>query len=164
MKRILDTDDCYLFFITGAVMGMTYFTLTMLELISIVAICFWIQCKREYTPSPVVQNYDTGHIVQNQNNPQEVVIQVPQIIIVNQGNSGQYPQQNNINGNNLNQNNDKRTNNIPNNGNIIVYPLKQEIINNKEKTGQNNLDTITNKNQAINSNNKENNSERKGFY
>ena len=40
---------------------MTYFTLTMIELISIIAICFWMQCKREYTPNPAGQNYNTGY-------------------------------------------------------------------------------------------------------
>ena len=166
IKRILySEDDCYLFFITGAVLGMTYFTLTILELISIIAICFWMQYKREYAPNPAVQNYNAEYNTQNQKNPQEVVVQTPQIIIINQGNNEQYPQQNNINENNMNQNNINQKNNKVNNNNLnninVIYPSQQNIINNNEKSGQNNINT--NQNKALNSNNNVNHSERKGF-
>lgn len=162
IKRTLySDDDCYLFFVTGPVLGMTYFTLTMIELISIIAICFWMQCKREYTPNPAGQNYNTGYNAQNQNNPQEVVVQAPQIIIFNQGNNGQYPQQNTINGNNMNQNNNKVNNNNNMNNENVIYPSQQNIVVENEKPGQNNINTY--QKQDFNSNNNVSPSERKGF-
>ena len=51
-KRILSPDydyvyECYSVFLTAAVYWMTYFTLTMIELISIISICFWSRTKNE---------------------------------------------------------------------------------------------------------------------
>lgn len=165
IKRILDTndDDCFLFFVTGPVLGMTYFTLTMIELISLIAILFWRQHKNVYYPNPVVQNYNPAFNTHNQNNPQEIVVQIPQIIVVNQGNNGQNSQQNNFNGDNLNQNNNNGNNkNINNKG--VTYPSQQEVINNNGKEGQKNQNLNNNQNQALNLNNKENSTERKNIF
>ena len=118
-KRLLKSNEqCYSYFLTGTVLGMSYFTFTMIEIISIFGICFWSQCKKEYAPTVnnyPQQNYFYGNQGQNQNLPQQQI--QPQIIIVNQGNNGQYsnPQQYNYNGNNSNTFNPEQQNNYGNN-------------------------------------------------
>ena len=161
-KRLLKSNEqCYSYFLTGTVLGMSYFTFTMIEIISIFGICFWSQCKKEYAPTVnnyPQQNYIYGNQGQNQNLPQQQ-IQPPQIIIVNQGNNGQYsnPQQYNYNGNNSNTFNPEQQNNYGNNylassqqknNNVdngeIIYPSKESVIFNNisEKQGQNNAQVI----------------------
>lgn len=146
--RLLNNDyDCYNDFITSAVKGMTFFTLTMIEILSVFSCCFWTQTKREYFPQikfnnqqNYIQNYQVN---QNVNTiPQGATIQTPQIFIINNANNGNnipypYPQQynyNNINGQNLNSQQQK----INVNNAVFNYPSRQDVINPNEKNFETN--------------------------
>lgn len=132
-KRLLKyDDDCYDFFLTTSVYGMTYFTLSIIEIMCILGCCFWSRIQREFTSNPEIfyQNNNTDKN-NNNNNQQGINIQTPQVIIINQNNNnGQVIQ---------NQQNDTL---VPNNKNAdgnnnYNYPEQHEI--SKGNNNNNNL-------------------------
>lgn len=154
-KRLLNNKtllECYMSFLTPAVYGMAYFTFTLIEIMSIIGICFWINNKKNYSFNDENNNVNNNTKNNNKNNqanfPQTVNIQSPQIVIINQANNNNpsYPQQieenrkkeNKIDNNGSNKFiNGGQQLNFNNNTASINYPSQQNIMsNNKNKKYQ----------------------------
>ena len=143
-KRILSSNydnydydyECYSIFLTAAVYGMTYFTLTMIEIITIISICFWSRAKNEN----FVTEYEHNQINQNYNNGQNPFINQniqQQIVIVNQGDAQPQPQQQYSTYNQQEQNKIKGNDPVTNKNGNINYPSQQSVLimNNKNNIG-----------------------------
>lgn len=147
-KRLLNNKtllECYMSFLTPAVYGMAYFTFTLIEIMSIIGICFWINNKKNYSFNDENNNVNNNTKKNNKNNqanfPQTVNIQSPQIVIINQANNNNpsYPQQieenrkkeNKIDNNGSNKFiNGGQQLNFNNNTASINYPSQQNIMSN----------------------------------
>lgn len=147
-KRILSPDydgydyECYSIFLTAAVYGMTYFTLTMIEIITIISICFWSKAKNEY----FVTEYDYNERNQNYNQGQNPIISQniqQQIVIVNQGEVQPQPQQQYSTYNQKEPNKMKGNDPITNKNGNINYPSQQSILIMNDKNNRGNSIVIS---------------------
>ena len=145
IKRFLSSEEnnlCPKDFINGPVYGMSYTTLTLIEILCIFGACFWTQWKNKYVNYNNQQyNYKERYYQENQNmNEQPINIQTQQVYIVNQGNYQNNIQENNFNNqnipvqtisyeNNENINSQKNINVNENNVNVI-YPSQRIVMGN----------------------------------
>ena len=176
-KRTLSskTYECYSVFLTAVVYGMTYVTLTFIEIISVISICFWSKEKKDNQVNnfnyKYNNNYNNNYIQANNNynyqqNPNLGMINQniqPQIVIVNNENAQEqpysYPQNQNSNYNNENrmynqneQNNMKENNIISGNNGTIEYPNKRSVLVYQGNQNNNNIDTPLDSRSKFNNN------------
>ena len=149
--RILSSEEedaCYEDFVSTAVLGMTYFTFIVSEIVNILAICFFIELGKSNESYKLWENRQPA----NHANAQNINIQAQQVVIINNNNGSseianishqtrgvqkldkidksKFDKKKNEN--NLNQN--KNSNYNINNNNLqlkrIDYPEKEEALNN----------------------------------
>ena len=145
--------DCIDSYLNKSIQGFSYFTITMMELISIVAICFWAQCKIEFTSRPLPQANTIGpypNIQRQVINPNNIqVSSLPNYNIAIQPNSNN-PQQSYVVFNNNAINPGYINYSLPQQQYILLY--NNNNCNNNALYGQSTTNMNTNMNNNMNDN------------
>ena len=135
---------CYKEFLTSAVYGMTYFTLIILEIFNMVALCFFkvLEDSRECYYFRVRKE---SKVDERNQNVSYNVIQTPQVIVVNQTKNN--TNQDNNKNDNINNSNNLNINKKSNEQNEIKRDLTEKNNNNITKNQNAKEEEITLKKQ-----------------